>query len=66
MPTVKQLRVMATTLGLKSFNKLRKTDLIHEIQIAEGHDPCFGTIPGCGQEDCLFREDCLSEMAQAS
>ncbi len=66
MATVKQLRVMATTLGLKNFNKLRKIDLIREIQTAEGHDPCFGNIPGCGQEDCLFREDCLTEMAQAS
>lgn len=66
MPTVKQLRVMATTLGLKNFNKLRKTELIHKIQATEGNSPCFGTIPNCGQEDCLFREDCLELMAQAS
>lgn len=66
MPTVKQLRVMAKTLGLKNYNKLLKIDLIHQIQTVEGNVPCFGTIPDCGQEDCLFREDCLAMTAQAS
>lgn len=69
MPTVKSLRMMAKGLGMDNFAKLRKTELIRAIQVAEGNSPCFATINDCGEGECLFREDCqeaLSQMAAAS
>lgn len=62
MPSVKDLREMAKGLQIKNVGKLRKEELIHTIQLAEGHDDCFGRIPDCGQGDCLFRPDCLPEL----
>ena len=62
MPTVKELRTMAKDLDVKGTNKMRKEDLIHAIQLAEGHTDCFGRIPDCRQTDCLFMPDCLPEM----
>ncbi|ADK86112.1 hypothetical protein Deba_2758 [Desulfarculus baarsii DSM 2075] len=64
MPTVKSLRLMAKTLGMENFAKLRKTELIRAIQVAEGNAPCFATIGDCGQGDCLFRDDCQEAMMQ--
>lgn len=60
MPNIKQLREMAKDLNLKNAAKLRKEDLIHAIQLAEGNVDCFGRIPDCGQTDCLFHADCMS------
>jgi len=64
MPNVKQLREMAKDLEIKNIGKLRKEDLIHAIQLAEGNSDCFGKIPDCGEMDCLFRPDCLPEQMQ--
>ena len=66
MPNVKELRQMAKGLDVKNANKLRKEDLIHAIQLAEGHVDCFGRIPDCGQSDCLFRPDCLPETVTSA
>ena len=55
-----ELKKMAKGLGIKLSNK-KKTELIHAIQIAEGHFDCFGKAEGyCDQENCSFRDDCLS------
>jgi hypothetical protein len=55
-----ELKKMAKGLGIKSSNK--KAELIHAIQIAEGHFDCFGKAEGyCDQEDGLFRVECLNE-----
>jgi len=64
MPTLKQLQAMAAGLGVKNDRRLSKPDLIREIQRAEGYSPCFGTIPDCGQTDCLFFVDCVGPLAQ--
>jgi len=68
MPVVKQLeksmkmpeiREKAKALGLTP-GKMKKTELIHAIQKAEGYTPCFGTSNGqCSQTDCCFIHDCL-------
>jgi hypothetical protein len=40
--------------------KMKKAELIHSIQIAEGCTPCFGRSNGeCGNVDCCFMQDCL-------
>ncbi len=56
--TKKELNEKAATLGLKGAAKLRKTDLIHAIQIAEGNTDCFGRIEQCDVSPCLYRAEC--------
>lgn len=60
--TLTLLRAMAKDLEIKGAAKLARNDLIHAIQVAEGHAACYARIPDCGQMDCLFRPDCLPEM----
>ncbi len=56
MPEVK---MKAKTLGLRP-GKVRKAELIHAIQTAEGCTPCFGKSDGrCSYIDCCFMKDCL-------
>ena len=57
--TKKLLTDMARELGIKNAAKSRKNDLIHNIQIAEGHNDCFGRIPDCAVNPCLFRNYCV-------
>ena len=56
--TISELREKAEQLGVKP-GKLRKDDLVHAIQKAEGLTPCYG-IPNdfCHQMECCFRNDC--------
>ncbi len=60
--TLTTLRAMARNLDVKGAVKMTKPELIHAIQVAEGHAACYSRIPDCGQMDCLFRPDCLPEM----
>ena len=40
--------------------RLRKTELIHAVQVAEGYAPCFGQSGGkCPHRDCCFIRDCV-------
>jgi len=57
--TKKFLAEKAKGLGLKNVQKLSKSELIHSIQTAEGHAPCFGRIPDCAVSPCLFRSECV-------
>ena len=56
--TKKMLLEIAKGLNLRGVQNLRKEALIHTIQSAEGHNPCFKTIQGCGVNPCLFRAEC--------
>lgn len=68
MPTTKiaekrigmpEIRMKAKSLGLKS-GKIKKAELIHAIQVAEGCMPCFGKSDGqCSYIDCCFMTDCF-------
>ncbi len=53
------VKKIAAGLGIKA-GKLRKADLIQQIQQTEGNDPCYATGKSavCGQDKCLWREDC--------
>lgn len=54
-----EIKMKAKALGL-SPGKMRKADLIHAIQVAEGCTPCFGRSDGqCPYTDCCFMKDCL-------
>lgn len=54
-----EIKKIAAEHGIKT-GKLRKAELIQQIQQAEGNDPCYDTGKSqiCGQEQCLWREDC--------
>jgi hypothetical protein len=54
-----QIRTKAKSLGIDP-GKMKKPELIHTIQLAEGYSPCFGTSGGhCDYTDCCFIKDCL-------
>ena len=57
---LQEIKVIAKTKGIKVGN-LKKPDLIHTIQKAEGNFDCFGSASSgyCDQVDCLWRGDCL-------
>ena len=55
-----ELNKMAKGLEIKPSN-LKKTELIHAIQIAEGNFDCFREAESyCDQEGCLFSDECLN------
>ena len=54
-----EIRMKAKGLGITP-GDMKKTELIHAIQVAEGFRPCFGTARGqCPYIDCCFMEDCF-------
>ena len=56
---VAEIKDKARGLGINP-GKMKKAELIHSIQIAEGCSPCFGRSDGhCGYTDCCFMPDCL-------
>lgn len=56
---IAQIREKAKTLGVTP-GRMKKAELIHSIQAAEGCTMCFGTSDGqCTHTDCCFMADCL-------
>jgi hypothetical protein len=54
-----EIKNKAKNLGINSAN-LKKTELVHAIQHAEGYATCYGTSHGtCQWTNCCFRPDCL-------
>lgn len=54
-----EIRKKALALGVKP-GKMKKADLIHAIQRAEGYTACFGKSDGnCKEMGCCWRPDCL-------
>jgi len=60
--TKKNLLEKASLLGLKNVQRLRKVELIHRIQSAEGNRPCFQQIPDCMVSPCMFRGECIPQV----
>ena len=57
--TMPEIRTKARNLGITP-GKMKKAELIHSIQAAEGCSPCFGRSNGqCPYSDCCFMQDCL-------
>ncbi len=56
--TVKEIRGLARSLGVKNYHQLRKADLIRSIQGKEGNSPCYQSISDCREHDCLWLSDC--------
>jgi len=57
---MQQLREIAKEHGVKP-GSLKKMELVQAIQLHEGNEACFGTgmSEQCGQNDCLWKEDCI-------
>ena len=54
-----QIKRKAKRLGVTP-GKMKKAELIHSIQEAEGYTRCFGMSNGeCQYNDCCFMPDCL-------
>lgn len=60
---MQEIRERAAAVGLVGLGKLRKAELVHRIQQAEGNDPCFGAEwrRQCAEMHCCWRQDCLKE-----
>ena len=56
---VSELKDRAEALGL-TVRKMKKAEIIHAIQQAEGFTACFGESNGnCMYTDCYFMHDCF-------
>jgi hypothetical protein len=55
-----EIKAIASERGIKC-GKLNKTDLVRTIQQQEGNPSCYNTGQKniCGQDQCLWRADCL-------
>lgn len=54
-----QVKKMAKEMGIKP-GTMKKTELIHHIQVTEGNFDCFENAEDyCDQENCSFRDDCI-------
>ena len=54
-----EIKMKAKALGLTT-EKMKKADIIHAIQVAEGCTPCFGKSGGqCSYTNCCFMQDCF-------
>ena len=60
--TVREIRTLARQRGLKNYGRLKKADLIRALQVQEGNAPCFQAITACGEQGCLWRDDCQGEL----
>ena len=61
---IKKIRKLAKQHGIETLQK-KSSELIREIQRAEGNFDCFGTAGDyCDQLGCLFRDDCLATPEQ--
>lgn len=60
---LQEVKKIAEAMGIET-TKVTKEKLIRAIQVEEGNDPCFGTrrATECGQQSCLWREDCDGAM----
>jgi len=57
--TVPEIRERAKMMGITP-GKMKKAELIHAIQMAEGCTPCYGRSNGqCPWLECCWRSDCF-------
>lgn len=54
-----EIKEIARKHGIK-VGRMKKADLVRAIQLAEQNNPCYatGAADNCGQNSCLWREDC--------
>jgi hypothetical protein len=55
---IQKVRQIAKGWGIDTKVGRTKQDLIREIQVREGNDPCYRTKNEC-ENNCLWKEDCV-------
>ncbi len=61
--TMPQIKERARMMGITP-RKMKKAELIHNIQMAEGCTPCYGRSNGqCPWLECCWRSDCFKANA---
>ncbi len=55
---MQEVRTIARQWNVDARIGRAKQDVIRDIQIREGNDPCFRTRESC-ENDCLWKDDCL-------
>ncbi|MDU0458438.1 MAG: SAP domain-containing protein [Geobacteraceae bacterium] len=57
---IDEIKEIARNRGVRT-GKVKKSELVRAIQLAEGNRPCFDSDSSgeCGQSDCLWRKDCV-------
>jgi hypothetical protein len=61
--TMPEIRIKAKALGIEG-GKMKKIQLVHAIQKAEGFTPCYGRSNGsCPWTQCCWRTDCFKAKA---
>jgi hypothetical protein len=61
--TMTDIKGRAKLLGIEP-KKMKKAELVHAIQIAEGCTPCYGRSNGdCPWTECCWRGDCFKTKA---
>jgi hypothetical protein len=61
--TMSDIKIKAKALGIDA-GKMKKTELIHAIQKAEGNTVCYGRSNGsCPWTRCCWRSDCFKTKA---
>ena len=60
---LQEIKKIAKAKGIKTGN-LKKTELVHTIQRAEGNFDCYcsATSGFCDQMNCLWRKDCIEQL----
>jgi hypothetical protein len=60
---MQEIRERAAAVGITGCGKLRKAELIHRIQEAEGNSACYGVEwrHCCAEMLCCWRPDCQKE-----
>lgn len=56
---MQDVKEIAKNRGIKA-GTLKKGELVRAIQAEEGNETCYetGQSTACGQDDCLWRDDC--------
>jgi len=56
---LEEIKEIAKQYNIRT-GKTKKSDLVRTIQFNEGNEQCFdsGKAMLCGQDTCLWREDC--------
>lgn len=63
---IDDIKKRAREIGIEP-GKMKKADLIHAIQEAEGNPPSFGNNDGnCPYADCCWWDDCIKEYKKKS
>jgi hypothetical protein len=56
---LQEIRQIAMTWGVDAGVRRTKQDMIRDIQISEGYEPCFRTTDTC-ENECLWKKDCTN------